>query len=78
MISSPILIYPDFNKPFLLYTDASSFGLGAVLAQKDNNNKEHVITYTSKRTDQYEVNYHATELECLAIKWAVEYFRSYL
>jgi len=78
LISAPILIYPDFSKPFLLYTDASSFGLGAVLSQKDDDGKEHVVAYASRRTDQCEVNFHATELECLAVKWAVEHFRPYL
>jgi len=54
LISSPILIYPDFEKPFFLYTDASSFGLGAVLTQKDNKKKEHVIAYASRRTNEHE------------------------
>ena len=67
LISSPILIYPNFEKPFLLYTDTSSFKLGAVLAQKDNDNKEHVVAYASRRTSIYERNYYAIELECLDI-----------
>ena len=72
------MIYPKFEKPFLLYTDASSFGLGTVLAQKDNNDKEHVVAYASKRTSTQERNYCATELECLDVIWAVQHFRSYL
>ena len=78
LISSPILIYPDFEKPFLLYTDASSFGLGAVLAQKGIDNKEHVVAYASRRTNSHEQNYCATELECLGVVWAVQHFRPYL
>jgi len=78
LISPPILIYPDFEKPFFLYTDASSFGLGAVLTQKDNEKKEHVIAYASRRTNEHERNYYATELECLAVVWAIQHFRPYL
>jgi len=78
LTSPPILIYPDFNKPFLLYTDASSFGIGAVLAQKDEKNKEHVVAYASRRTDPSERNYYATELECLGVVWTVQHFRPYL
>ena len=42
-----ILIYPDFNKPFILYTDASEIGIGVILAQKDDEGKEYVIEYAS-------------------------------
>jgi hypothetical protein len=73
----PIVQYPNFNKPFFLYTDASITGLGAVLAQKDNN-QEHVIAYVSRTLNPAEKNYAITELECLAIIWAVKYFRHYL
>ncbi len=48
LISEPILIRPDFDKTFILYTDASNFGLGAVLAQKTDDNKEGVINYLSR------------------------------
>ena len=78
LTSAPILIYPDFEKPFVLYTDASSFGLGAVLSQKTNDGKEHVVAYASKRTDNTQKNYFATELECLAVVWAIQLFRPYL
>jgi hypothetical protein len=48
LISSPILVYPDWNKRFILFTNASTFALGAVLAQRDDEDHEHVIAYASR------------------------------
>ena len=48
LISSPILAYPDYNKPFILETDASLKGLGAVLTQEDDEGNFHVISYASR------------------------------
>ena len=47
LVTTPILVHPDFNKPFTIMTDASALGLGAVLSQKDDNGKEVVIHYAS-------------------------------
>ena len=77
LITAPIVQYPDFDRSFFLFTDASTTGLGAVLAQKDGK-LEHVIAYASRTLSPAEKNYATTELECLAIIWAVKYFRHYL
>jgi RNase H-like domain found in reverse transcriptase/Reverse transcriptase (RNA-dependent DNA polymerase) len=78
LINSPVLIYPNFEKEFILYTDASRIALGAVLHQEGEDNKEHVIAYENKTLNKAEQNYSITELECLAVVWAVEKFDYYL
>ena len=45
LVEASILAHPDFTKPFKLHTDASGFALGAILAQVDDQNCEHVIGY---------------------------------
>ena len=77
-----MLVYPDFNREFILETDISLRGLGAVLSQVDENGKVHVIAYASQTLRPSEKsmhNYNSAILELLALKWAVtEKFRDYL
>ena len=79
LTNHPILQYPDYNKQFILKTDASGKGLGAVLSQLNDKGKEVVIEYASRGLRGAERNYPITDLECLAIKWAItERFHKYL
>ena len=78
LTTAPILSRPDFNKPFILVTDASKLGLGAILTQLDENGHEHPIVYASRGLKSTESNYAPTKLECLAVIWAVKLFRPYL
>jgi TolA-binding protein len=78
LVKAPILQYPNFEKPFVLYTDASGTGLGAVLSQKDDENRERVIAYASRSLNKAERNYGITDQECLAIVWAIKHFEQYL
>ena len=77
LTTSPITAFPDFSQAFRLYTDASTAGLGAILAQV-RDGKERIICCTSHALNQAEKSYSATKLECLAIIWAVAKFRPYL
>ena len=77
LIKAPILQYSDFSSPFFLYTDASKIGLEAVLAQKKDK-KKYVVVYASQSTNQAETNYSITDLECLAVIWAIKHFQHYL
>jgi len=62
-----IVAYPNFEKPFILYMDASGKVIGVILYQKDNQGKECIIACVSKVLNQHEKNYLITEKECLII-----------
>ena len=76
--STQVLCYPDFSRPFILETDASGVGLGAVLAQEQTDGAVKPIAYASRSIQKHERNYGITELEGLGVVWAVKYFRAYL
>ena len=81
LVTSPVLVYPDYTKSFHLDTDASKHGLGAILSQDhfgDSKPLYRVIAYASRSTTPGEKAYGATKLECSAVRWAVKHFRPYL
>ena len=72
-------MFPDFNKPFLLETDASKEGLGVVLSQKQDDRHYHPITFGSRTLTSSEQSYHSSKLEFSALKWSVtDHFKEYL
>ena len=72
------LAYPDYQLPFVLRTDSSSEGLGAVL-YKGQEGKLRVIAFASRSVSKSESYYPAHKLEFLALKWvACEKFHEYL
>ena len=77
LIKQPILQYPDFSQEFLLTTDASNQGLGAVLSQGPVG-KDLPVAYASRSLNKAELHYTTSEKELLAIVWAIKYFRPYL
>ena len=77
LTSSDMLQYPDFEKPFVLTTDASNYAVGAVLSQGPIGS-DKPIAFASRTLNKSEEKYSATEKELLAIVWACKYFRPYL
>ena len=77
LVSAPILAYPNFREPFLLFVDASSTGIGFTLAQIQNG-KEVVIAYNGRGLNQAEQNYSTTEREALALVEGIKKFQPYL
>ena len=75
---APVLAFPDFNQEFILETDASGRGLGAILAQKQPDGFTRPIAHASRTLQQHEKKYSATELEALGIVWSVKHFHHYL
>ena len=80
LVTAPVLLqYPDLNSGFVIRCDASGLGLGAVLEQVNPaDNKLHPVAYASCSLTHGQRKYTATELECLAIRWALEHFRQYI
>ena len=78
-MNSPVLAFADYIKYFLLETDTSKEGLGAVLSQKQEDRQFHPVAYGNWALTTHEKNYHSTKLEFLALKWAItEHFKEYL
>lgn len=67
LVSLPVLAFPDFGKSFVLKTDASIQGLGAVLLQKQADGKLHPVAYANRSLSSIEERYAITDLEMLAV-----------
>lgn len=77
LISCPVLSCPNYQLPFEVHTDASNYGIGAMLCQNISG-KEHAIAYMSKSLNGAERNYSITERETFAVLAALEHWRCYL
>ena len=78
LTSAPVLAYPSLDQAFIVETDASILGLGAVLSQLQQDGFCHPVAYASRSLTAAERNYGITELETHAVVWAMSHFRSYL
>ena len=68
---APVLTFADLKRPFLLETDASKYGFGAVQQQVQEDGKYQPVVYASHTLCGSEANYNSSKLEFLALKWAV-------
>ena len=78
LCSAPVLQSPDFERDFVLQTDASDVGVGAVYSQVDDTGADHPVAYFSRKLLPRDQKYSTIEKECLAIKLATQAFRVYL
>ena len=78
LCSAAVLRLPDAYRPFILTTDWSQRGMGAILSQLDLDGVEHLVCYASRSCNAAEQNYNSFDGECLAVVWASSHFRPYL
>ena len=77
LMTTPILAYPNFDETFHLFTDASEYGVGNVLQQKDQDGDFRVIAYGGQKLQPAQVHYSTVEKECYAIMRAFKEYRTY-
>lgn len=78
LCSSPIMVPPDWSKPFRCHVDASQLAVGGTLTQKDSDGYDRAIAYFSKRLSNAEENYTANDRELLGLVYFLKRFRCYL
>ncbi|GBG63968.1 hypothetical protein CBR_g39973 [Chara braunii] len=78
LATTPILIRSDPSKQFIRITDWQSEAISAILAQKGNDGREHVIEYASPTVPDERRNDSAPQGECYAVVWGIQHFHPYL
>lgn len=78
LTSAPILVAPSWSKSFRCHTDASQDAFGGTLTQIDNEGRECVVVYFSKRLCSAEENYSANDRELFAMIYFLKRFSCYL
>ena len=73
-----LLHYPNFEKEFILATDASGISVGSTLSQKDESGILRPVAFAGRCLKKHEKNYSATERELLGVVYSVLHFRHYL
>ena len=75
--SAPILAYPDNNSEFILDTDATNTGIGAVLSQIQNG-EEKIEAYASRALNKHHIKYCTTYKELLSVITFIRQYRHFL
>ena len=75
LCSAIVLELPDHCKLFILTTNRSQKGLGAVMSQLDMDGVKYPMAYASRRYNPVEHNNNSFDKECLVVVWASIHFR---
>ncbi|KAJ1155279.1 hypothetical protein NDU88_008012 [Pleurodeles waltl] len=78
MCSAPVLKAPDYSKQFIVQTDASEHGIGAVLSQTNDDGLDQPVAFISRRLLPREQRWSAIEREAFAVVWSLKKLRPYL
>ena len=78
LTNHPVLVFPNFQKEFMLYTDASDRAVGYILGQLDDNGKERVVAYGGRSMNNSERKWGITDKEGLALIEGIKHFKVYL
>jgi hypothetical protein len=78
MVTTPILVFPDWNKEFHVHVDESSIALGSLVAQPVEGDIDHPLSFAIKKLSTTEINYTTTEREGLAMVYVLQKFHHYL
>jgi hypothetical protein len=78
MVTTPILVFPDWENKFHVHVDASTITLAAILAHPGAGDLDHPTAFASRKLLESENKYNTTEREGLAMVYALQKFRHYL
>ena len=78
LISKPVLRAGNPQKPYQIFTDASSVSVGGVLTQEDDTGNKYVVSYTSRKLLPHEARYSTIEKELLSIVNSLQKFRQWI
>lgn len=74
LLEAPVLVAPDFNRPFKLEVDASAVGVGAVLLLEDGNGLDKPVCYFFKKFNKHQISYSTIKKETLVLLLVLQQF----
>jgi hypothetical protein len=78
MVTTPILLFPDWEKTFHVHVDASAITLGEIIVQPGVGDLDHPITFASRKLSESKNKYNNTKTEGLSMVYALQNFSHYL